>query len=325
MDVRRLPMAHYLGVPPFPQPVIEIGLVHGVGVRRLDRRAPRRRRRARARGGVLRRAADALLATDVSWFRGRPWRGSHATMTPTQLANQLLDQGFRNQHLRFMAGLGDLQWQQQHVLIIPPHNYFAAPAGESPFYRRRRACVRGAPCSMHRDVFDARRHPRRERPRTPPRPRSPGDHADGDARPRRRRAAHGRRVRLRLPDDASPATRRTRRRGRGRAPPATPAAASRPSTLPQSRRTSYASTPRLMSPRASGPPRFFRASRGRPRSRSGGTTPPARVDGRRYLSKGRARPQTPSPPFSLASHVTYWTTASRLVSRPFDSDYVEHV
>ena len=33
MDVRRLPMARYLGVPPAPQPVIEIRFVpDGVGV-----------------------------------------------------------------------------------------------------------------------------------------------------------------------------------------------------------------------------------------------------------------------------------------------------
>ena len=76
-------------------------------------------------------------------------------MTPTQLANQLLDQGFRTQHLRFMPGLGDLQWQQQHVLIIPPHNYFAAPAGESPFYRTQLHCVICGRCLCGRCLRDA--------------------------------------------------------------------------------------------------------------------------------------------------------------------------
>ena len=136
MDVRRLPMARYLGVDPLPQPVIEIGTgvndgvgVIGVGVIVDAHNADAQLVLA---GGVLRRAADALLATDVTWSsRGRPWRGSHATMTPTQLANLLLSRGFRTQHLRFMSGLEYLQWQQQRVLIIPPHNYFAAPAGES--------------------------------------------------------------------------------------------------------------------------------------------------------------------------------------------------
>ena len=175
MDVRRLPMASYLGVPPAPQPVVEIGLVHGFVVFVAHHEDAQ----LVLAGGVLRRAADALLATDVSWFRGRPWRGFHATMTPTQLANQLLDQGFRNQHLRFMPGLGDLGWQQQHVLIIPPHNYFAAPAGESPFYRRRRERLGRA-----RDECSGRRHlasrpmPRWSKGDTvttpPPRPRSPG-------------------------------------------------------------------------------------------------------------------------------------------------------
>ena len=126
-------MAHYLGVPDAaPQPVIEIRFVpDGVGVIGVGVIVDAHDADAQLvlAGGVLRRAAAALLATDVSWFRGRPWRGFHPTMTPTQLANQLLDQGFRTQHLRFMPGLGDLGWQQQHVLIIPPHNYFAAPAG----------------------------------------------------------------------------------------------------------------------------------------------------------------------------------------------------
>ena len=173
MDVRRLPMAHYLGVPPFPQPVVEIGLVHGFVVFVAHHEDAQ----LVLAGGVLRRAADALLATDVSWFRGRPWRGYHATMTPTQLANQLLDQGFRTQHLRFMPGLGDLGWQQQHVLIIPPHNYFAAPAGESPFYRRRRERLGRA----RDECFGRRRAASLPIPRwpkgdttPPPRPRSPG-------------------------------------------------------------------------------------------------------------------------------------------------------
>ena len=157
MDVRRLPMARYLGVDPLPQPVIEIGTgvndgvgVIGVGVIVDAHNADAQLVLA---GGVLRRAADALLATDVTWSsRGRPWRGSHATMTPTQLANQLLDRGFRTQHLRFMSGLGYLQWQQQHVLIIPPHNYFAAPAGEPPFYMKRCTCC-GAACPFCMGVF----------------------------------------------------------------------------------------------------------------------------------------------------------------------------
>ena len=137
VDVRRLPMASYLGVPPAPQPVVEIGLVHDwvspisivvVFAHDVDAQLV-------LEGGVLRRAADALLATDVTWSsRGRPWRGSHATMTPTQLANQLLNQGFRSQHLRFMSGLGYLRHQQQHYLILPPQSYFGAPAGESPFF-----------------------------------------------------------------------------------------------------------------------------------------------------------------------------------------------
>ena len=180
MDVRRLPMARYLGVDPLPQPVIEIGTgvndgvgVIGVGVIVDAHDADAQLVLA---GGVLRRAADALLATDVTWSsRGRPWRGSHATMTPTQAANQLLDQGFRNQHLRFWPGLGDLGWQQQHVLIIPPHNYFAAPAGESPFYRRRRERLGRA----RDECFGRRRAASRPMPRwskgdTTPPPRSPG-------------------------------------------------------------------------------------------------------------------------------------------------------
>ena len=137
VDVRRLPMASYLGVPPAPQPVVEIGLVHDwvspisiVVVFAHDADA-----QLVLAGGVLRRAADALLATDVTWSsRGRPWRGSHATMTPTQLANLLLSRGFRTQHLRFMSGLGYLRHQQQHYLILPPQSYFGAPAGESPFF-----------------------------------------------------------------------------------------------------------------------------------------------------------------------------------------------
>ena len=184
MDVRRLPMARYLGVDPLPQPVIEIGtgVNDGVGVIGVGVIVDAHDADAELvlEGGVLRRAADALLATDVTWSsRGRPWRGSHATMTPTQLANQLLDQGFRTQHLRFMPGLGDLQWQQQHMLIVPPHNYFAAPAGESPFYRRRRERLGRA-----RDECSGRRHlasrpmPRWSKGDTvttpPPRPRSPG-------------------------------------------------------------------------------------------------------------------------------------------------------
>ena len=176
VDVRRLPMASYLGVPPAPQPVVEIGLGYdGVGVT-VD--AHDADARLVVEGGILLRAAIALLGTDVSWSPYE-WRGSHATMTPTQLANQLLDQGFRTQHLRFMPGLGDLQWQQQHMLIVPPHNYFAAPAGESPFYRRRRERLGRA-----RDECSGRRHlasrpmPRWSKGDTvttpPPRPRSPG-------------------------------------------------------------------------------------------------------------------------------------------------------
>jgi hypothetical protein len=138
VDVRRLPMASYLGVPPAPQPVVEIRFVpDGVGVIGVGVLVDAHDVDSQLvlAGGVLRRAAEALLATDVTWSsRGRPWRGSHATMTPTQLANQLLNQGFRSQHLRFMAGLGSLRHQQQHYLILPPHSYFGAPAGESPFF-----------------------------------------------------------------------------------------------------------------------------------------------------------------------------------------------
>ena len=140
-------MAHYLGVPPFPQPVVEIGLVHGFVVFVAHHEDAQ----LVLAGGVLRRAADALLATDVSWFRGRPWRGFHATMTPTQLANQLLNQGFRSQHLRFMAGLGSLRHQQQHYLILPPHSYFGAPAGESPFF----VSSLESALLLFRTVFDA--------------------------------------------------------------------------------------------------------------------------------------------------------------------------
>ena len=170
--MRRLPMASYLGVPPAPQPVVEIGLGYdGVGVT-VD--AHDADARLVVEGGILLRAAIALLGTDVSWSPYE-WRGSHATMTPTQLANQLLDQGFRTQHLRFMPGLGDLQWQQQHMLIVPPHNYFAAPAGESPFYRRRRERLGRA----RDECFGRRRAASRPMPRwskgdTTPPPRSPG-------------------------------------------------------------------------------------------------------------------------------------------------------
>ena len=181
VDVRRLPMASYLGVPPAPQPVIEIRFVpDGLGVIGVGVLVDAHDADAQLvlAGGVLRRAADALLATDVTWSSyGRPWRGSHATMTPTQLANQLLDQGFRNQHLRFMPGLGDLSWQQQHVLIIPPHNYFAAPAGESPFYRRRRERLGRARDECFGRAA-SRLMPRWSKGDTvttpPPRPRSPG-------------------------------------------------------------------------------------------------------------------------------------------------------
>ena len=156
VDVRRLPMARYLGVPDAaPQPVIEIRFVpDGLGVIGVGVIVDAHDADAQLvlAGGVLRRAADALLATDVTWSsRGRPWRGRHATMTPTQLANQLLDQGFRSPHLRFMSGLEYLQWQQQRVLIIPPHNYFAAPAGESNrFVSSRALCGHDV-----RTVFDA--------------------------------------------------------------------------------------------------------------------------------------------------------------------------
>ena len=173
VDVRRLPMARYLGVPSAPRPVVYIWPAQNGGVVVHAQYADAQLVLA---GGVLRRASDALLATDLSWSVYED-RGSHATMTPTQLANQLLDQGFRNQHLRFWPGLGDLGWQQQHVLIIPPHNYFAAPAGESPFYRRRRERLGRA----RDECFGRRRAASRPMPRwskgdttPPPRPRSPG-------------------------------------------------------------------------------------------------------------------------------------------------------
>ena len=160
VDVRRLPMARYLGVDPLPQPVIEIGTgvndgvgVIGVGVIVDAHNADAQLVLA---GGVLRRAADALLATDVTWSsRGRPWRGSHATMTPTQLANLLLSRGFRTQHLRFMSGLGYLRHQQQHHWIAPPRSYFGAPAGESPFYRTQLHCVICGRCLCGRCLRDA--------------------------------------------------------------------------------------------------------------------------------------------------------------------------
>ena len=160
MDVRRLPMARYLGVDPLPQPVIEIGTgvndgvgVIGVGVIVDAHNADAQLVLA---GGVLRRAADALLATDVTWSsRGRPWRGSHATMTPTQLANLLLSRGFRTQHLRFMSGLGYLRHQQEHHWIAPPRSYFGAPAGESPFYRTQLHCVICGRCLCGRCLRDA--------------------------------------------------------------------------------------------------------------------------------------------------------------------------
>ena len=155
VDVRRLPMASYLGVPPAPQPVVEIRFVpDGVGVIGVGVLVDAHDVDSQLvlAGGVLRRAAEALLATDVSWSsRGRPWRGSHATMTPTQLANQLLNQGFRSQHLRFMAGLGSLRHQQQHYLILPPHSYFGAPAGESPFF----VSSLESALLLFRTVFDA--------------------------------------------------------------------------------------------------------------------------------------------------------------------------
>jgi hypothetical protein len=153
--VRRLPMASYLGVPPAPQPVVEIRFVpDGVGVIGVGVLVDAHDVDSQLvlAGGVLRRAAEALLATDVTWSsRGRPWRGSHATMTPTQLANQLLNQGFRSQHLRFMAGLGSLRHQQQHYLILPPHSYFGAPAGESPFF----VSSLESALLLFRTVFDA--------------------------------------------------------------------------------------------------------------------------------------------------------------------------
>jgi hypothetical protein len=159
VDVRRLPMARYLGVPPAPQPVIEIRFVpDGLGVIGVGVLVDAHDADAELvlAGGVLRRAADALLATDVTWSsRGRPWRGSHATMTPTQLANQLLDRGFRTQHLRFMSGLGYLQWQQEHHWIAPPRSYFGAPAGESPFYRTQLHCVMCGRCLCGRCQRDA--------------------------------------------------------------------------------------------------------------------------------------------------------------------------
>ena len=175
VDVRRLPMARYLGVPSAPQPVVYIWPAQNGGVVVHAQYADAQLVLA---GGVLRRASDALLATDLSWSVYED-RGSHATMTPTQAANQLLDQGFRNQHLRFWPGLGDLGWQQQHVLIVPPDNYFAAPAGESPFYRRRRERLGRArvECFGRRraaSLYDA--IPRWSKGDTtpPPRPRSPG-------------------------------------------------------------------------------------------------------------------------------------------------------
>ena len=136
MDLRRLPMARFLGVPEAElQPVVEVGLAQNGGVTVDAHDADAQLVLA---GGVLRRAANALRATDVAWSStGRPWRGGHATMTPTQMANQLLDRGFRTQHLRFMSGLGYLRQQQQHHLIVPPYSYFGAPAGESPFYMKR--------------------------------------------------------------------------------------------------------------------------------------------------------------------------------------------
>ena len=159
MDVRRLPMARYLGVDPLPQPVIEIGFVNdGVGVIGVGVLVDAHDVDSQLvlAGGVLRRAADALLATDVTWSSyGRPWRGSHATMTPTQLANQLLDRGFRTQHLRFMSGLGYLRHQQEHHWIAPPRSYFGAPAGESPFYRTQLHCVMCGRCLCGRCQRDA--------------------------------------------------------------------------------------------------------------------------------------------------------------------------
>ena len=271
MDVRRLPMASYLGVPPAPQPVVEIRFVpDGVGVIGVGVLVDAHDVDSQLvlAGGVLRRAADALLATDVTWSsRGRPWRGSHATMTPTQLANQLLNQGFRSQHLRFMSGLGSLRHQQQHYLILPPHSYFGAPAGESPSSspRWRVPFFSSGPSStpLHKDrtTGATRTRPLRVRRATtttgasrtrplrvlgddeeqphyddegnttpPPRPRSPAITMltatrafSGGAGPP---TAGG----------LSPATTTTRlvaardevdeTRGRGRAPPATPAAAS---------------------------------------------------------------------------------------------------
>ena len=151
-DVRRLPMASYLGVPPAPQPVVEIGLGYdGVGVT-VD--AHDADARLVVEGGILLRAAIALLGTDVSWSPYE-WRGSHATMTPTQLANLLLSRGFRTQHLRFMSGLGYLRHQQEHHWIAPPRSYFGAPAGESPFYRTQLHCVICGRCLCGRCLRDA--------------------------------------------------------------------------------------------------------------------------------------------------------------------------
>jgi len=72
-------------------------------------------------------------------------------MTPTQLANQLLDRGFRTQHLRFMSGLGYLRHQQEHHWIAPPRSYFGAPAGESPFF----VSSLESALLLFRTVFDA--------------------------------------------------------------------------------------------------------------------------------------------------------------------------
>ena len=151
VDVRRLPMASYLGVPPAPQPVVYIWPAQNGGVVVHAQYADAQLVLA---GGVLRRASDALLATDLSWSVYED-RGSHATMTPTQAANQLLDRGFRTQHLRFMSGLGYLQWQQEQHWIAPPRSYFGAPAGESPFYRTQLHCVMCGRCLCGRCQRDA--------------------------------------------------------------------------------------------------------------------------------------------------------------------------